>query len=114
MTMRHITLLSMLAATSWGCDVKQPKQTQNTADLRPAADQANEPARGPENPTNEPKKLVKIEVREKGVSGGTLQLSMVGAPKSLNPIIANESVSNRIPEHRVRHLLQFRLSRTRT
>ena len=94
--MRHITLLSMLALTSWGCDVKQPKQTQNTPDLRPAADQANEPARGPENPTNEPKKLVKIEVREKGVSGGTLQLSMVGAPKSLNPIIANESVSNRI------------------
>jgi peptide/nickel transport system substrate-binding protein len=37
-----------------------------------------------------------VEVREKGVTGGTLQLSIVGAPKSLNPIIANESVSNRV------------------
>ncbi len=42
-----------------------------------------------------PKRLV-VEVREKGLSGGTLQLSIVGAPKSLNPIIANESVSNRV------------------
>jgi peptide/nickel transport system substrate-binding protein len=37
-----------------------------------------------------------VEVREKGLSGGRLQLSIVGAPKSLNPIIANESVSNRV------------------
>jgi peptide/nickel transport system substrate-binding protein len=45
--------------------------------------------------TEKPKRLV-VEVREKGLSGGRLQLSIVGAPKSLNPIIANESVSNRV------------------
>lgn len=46
----------------------------------------------------EPKKQLRVtvDVREKGLPGGTLKLSIVGAPKSLNPLIANESVSNRV------------------
>ena len=38
----------------------------------------------------------RTEVRELGVMGGTLNLSIVGNPKSLNPILSNESISNRV------------------
>ena len=39
---------------------------------------------------------LKVEVRELGTFGGQLNIPIVGQPKSLNPIIANESVSNSV------------------
>lgn len=96
MRIRHITLLGLLAATSWGCNGKQPASPEKRLQPPTPSAPVNTATESKTQTVLKTEKLVKVEVREKGVLGGTLQLSMVGAPKSLNPIIANESVSNRI------------------
>ena len=79
-----------------GCTLDPPK-TARVKSQAPAAPAVPNVAKSINVDSKTPvTKRLTVEVREKGLSGGTLQLSIVGAPKSLNPIIANESVSNRV------------------
>lgn len=66
-------------------------ETEEPVTLKPAtADSV-----APKKATTKTSRL-RTEVRERGVMGGTLNLSTIGNPKRLNPILSNESVSNRV------------------
>ena len=72
-------------------ETKTASQTQN-----PAAAAVDRPRANQTSTAGKQMDRKRVEVRELGVMGGTLNLSIVGNPKSLNPILSNESISNRV------------------